>query len=354
MDDRVMQFRVGVMVLATLIISAILIMYFEKMPIKSLLFQETYTIKVKFDEIRDITKGTSVYKNGIRIGEVEKVELADDDKAVLVTAEIEEGRQIYQNEECYVSSKFMGDTSLSFRRSKDPDAPKELIDRTITLQGQDTVSEDPTGMKAAMEAALKGPFDTVKETGDALKVAGDKLADAADKLSGFLDQNSGKMAETLDSMGKAAKNANDLFGDPETQAQLKVALRNLPDTLDQFRLTMKKAQTNLDNLEEFTGALRVDGKKSVRDIHDLIAQAKGFMTELNMIVQAINDEESSLGLLIKDPQLYNDLAAAAKNVNEASRRLRPIVEDVRVFTDKIARHPGLIVRDAVRPGAGLK
>ena len=27
------------------------------------------------------------------------------------------------------------------------------------------------------------------------------------------------------------------------------------------------------------------------------------------------------------------------------------MEDVRVFTDKIARHPGVIVRDAVKPGS---
>ena len=31
-----------------------------------------------------------------------------------------------------------------------------------------------------------------------------------------------------------------------------------------------------------------------------------------------------------------------------------MVEDVRVFTDKIARHPGVIVRDAVKPGPAIK
>ncbi len=354
MDDRIMQFRVGVMVLATLIIAAILVMYFEKLPIKGLFLEKPYIVKVKFRKIRDIAKGTSIYKNGVRIGEVKKVELADGDTAVLVTAEIERKRQIYENEECHITSDLMGNTRLTFQLSKDSDIPKGPIDKEPppTLPGFAT--EDPTGMKAAMEAALKGPFDTVEGTSEALKEAGDKLADAAEKFSNFLDQNSVKMTNTLDSMGKAAENANDLFGDPETQAQLKVALRGLPDTLDQFSLIMKSAKTSFDDLEEFTGALNVDGKKSVQDIHSLLVQAKDFMTELNTIIQAINDEESSLGLLIKDPQLYDDLAGAAKNVREASRRLKPIADDIRIFTDKIARHPGILVRDAVRPGAGIK
>jgi phospholipid/cholesterol/gamma-HCH transport system substrate-binding protein len=55
-----------------------------------------------------------------------------------------------------------------------------------------------------------------------------------------------------------------------------------------------------------------------------------------------------------NPDIYNELNAAAANVNELTKRLRPIVEDVRIFTDKLARRPGIILRDAVKPGSGTK
>ena len=63
----------------------------------------------------------------------------------------------------------------------------------------------------------------------------------------------------------------------------------------------------------------------------------------------------TLGKLVRDPQVYNDLAQAAGNVNRLTKELRPIVDDVRVFTDKIARHPEQLgVRGALDRRPGLK
>ena len=77
-------------------------------------------------------------------------------------------------------------------------------------------------------------------------------------------------------------------------------------------------------------------------------------TLIRTIVTRIEQGEGSLGALMTDRQLYDRLNRAAKNIEEVSRQLKPIVDDARVFSDKIARHPGVIVRDAVKPGIGLK
>jgi phospholipid/cholesterol/gamma-HCH transport system substrate-binding protein len=43
------------------------------------------------------------------------------------------------------------------------------------------------------------------------------------------------------------------------------------------------------------------------------------------------------------------------NVNELTRRLEPILNDARVFSDKIARHPEVLgVRGAIAPQSGAK
>ena len=57
-----------------------------------------------------------------------------------------------------------------------------------------------------------------------------------------------------------------------------------------------------------------------------------------------------------DPALFEAaVAQAAANVNNLTRELRPIVDDVRVFTDKIARHPEQLgVRGALDRRPGLK
>ena len=57
---------------------------------------------------------------------------------------------------------------------------------------------------------------------------------------------------------------------------------------------------------------------------------------------------------MNDRQLYDRLNRAARNIDEVSERLKPIVDDARVITDKMARHPGVIIRDAIKPGVGIK
>ena len=74
-----------------------------------------------------------------------------------------------------------------------------------------------------------------------------------------------------------------------------------------------------------------------------------------MFTRALNESEGTLGRLLRDPLLYDEPAQAAANVNRITKQLRPIVNDVRVFTDKIARHPEQLgVRGALDRRPGLK
>ena len=69
----------------------------------------------------------------------------------------------------------------------------------------------------------------------------------------------------------------------------------------------------------------------------------------------MNNPEGSLGRLTRDPRLYENIAEATENINCLTRDLRPILDDVRVFTDKIARDPGRLgVRGVFQKNSGLK
>jgi phospholipid/cholesterol/gamma-HCH transport system substrate-binding protein len=72
MSDRVVEFRVGVMVLATAIIAGILVVLFGDLPS---LVQATYPLKMSFEDARGIATGTPVRKNGILVGRVRSVTL---------------------------------------------------------------------------------------------------------------------------------------------------------------------------------------------------------------------------------------------------------------------------------------
>ncbi len=75
-----------------------------------------------------------------------------------------------------------------------------------------------------------------------------------------------------------------------------------------------------------------------------------------MLSQALNNREGTIGQLIHDPQLYENMNRLMRNanqvvvqVNDLTLRLRPVLNDVRVFMDKVAREPGRVVTGGLNP-----
>ncbi len=154
MNERIMQFRVGVMILATILIAAILVLLFMG---TSPLLHGTYTIYVKFNEAPGVTRDTPVRKDGIRIGRVSNVQFADDDTGVLVTAEIDRDRRLYSNEQCKAtSSLLMGDAILEFVRNPNVQGERTPIENGAVLQGQRAA--DLTGSIAGMQCRRPKPW----------------------------------------------------------------------------------------------------------------------------------------------------------------------------------------------------
>jgi phospholipid/cholesterol/gamma-HCH transport system substrate-binding protein len=371
MDERVMQFRVGVMFLATLIITGILLVMFGKLPT---LIGRNYVLYIRFDYAGGVTKGSPVRKSGVLIGRVTDVALTDADSRVLVTVEIQHDKIIYRNEDPYIVRDLLGDTALVFIPNPDLRGPRERVPPGATLEGH--VSDDPTGLKKALEA----PITTVTETGKALKDASDELKHAATKINKILDTEDQHIKDLLGNAADSLKAIRNILGDQQTQSKLSDAMQKLPKTLDNMNETFNKAN---ESLAKFTSPTGRDQKSPVdRMVHtidmtertlrkfsepsaegepapaDQIAKAMENVNEITGLMRSImcriDRGDGSLGALLNDRQLYDRINRAARNIEQVTQQLKPIVDDARVFSDKIARHPGVIVRDAVKPGIGIK
>jgi phospholipid/cholesterol/gamma-HCH transport system substrate-binding protein len=118
MNERVMQFRVGVMVIAAAVFAAVLALTFEGLPS---FFHKTYSIRVEFPATPGLTVGAPVRKRGVRIGEVSHIELTADDR-VLVTLRIGADYQIHHDETCRVKNSLLGDGWLEFEPTQATDS----------------------------------------------------------------------------------------------------------------------------------------------------------------------------------------------------------------------------------------
>jgi phospholipid/cholesterol/gamma-HCH transport system substrate-binding protein len=354
MNERIMQFRVGVMVLATIIITSVLVVLFSKDTSLG-----TYTVYVRFTEAPGVSKGTPVRKSGIRVGRVRDIQFVEEDRAVQVTLEIENRYRIYRNETCQaVSSLLIGDSYLEFVRGKDGD--ETLLPPGATVNG--SVAGDPTRAIANLQKELAGTMTSVVgASGDLQKVLGrvDKLLEVNEKQ---ITSVISKADTTLTAMQKVFDHTDEILGDEKTRAQAKRALGELPELMKDTRETIKgmgssiaSLETNLHDLEGLTRPLGQHGEAMVRRIDSSTEKLDCLMDKLLQFTRDLNDPRGSLGRLMHDPDMYQHLNHAAKNIDQLTRDLRPIIDDARVFSDKIARHPeSLGVRGALQRSDGLK
>ncbi|MDZ4817870.1 MAG: MlaD family protein [Planctomycetota bacterium] len=371
MNERVMQFRVGVMVLAAILITGILVLFFNNVPS---LVTGSYDVHVVFPQAPGVAKDTPVRRSGILIGRVTNVRFTENDE-VLVTLEIEGDRAVRKDDDVRVTTSLLGDSQIEVIRKSNPyvqasdsnpqsrttakPSISPQVDPGATIQG--SVAENPL----QTFAELKGDFS---RTADSLTKAGNEVGKLANNLNkvfegndkGF-DQLFKQTETTLATFEKTLKNIDDVIGDPQVKANLKQSMVELPKLLadaqqaiNGINQAMRTVDSNLQNIEGLTKPLGERGPQIVANMDSSVARLNDLLAQVEQFSRALNSKEGSLGQLINNPDVYQQLNQAAENINELTKRLRPIVEDARVFADKIARHPGVILTDAVKPGSGTK
>ena len=404
MDERTIQFRVGVVVVAALAITVILIFMFGT---GRKLFTEEYTIYVGFPRAPGVTVDTPVRKSGVLIGRVSEVKLLDEG-GVILTLRIDKKYRLRQNETARISpgSLVTGDAVVEFvpapQRSPS-DRSAAPIDPTTGLAPPGTDGELQVTLIQAQQVepadeflqdedyvangvVAGDPLDVLvnleEDMADAIfsiQMAGQDVSAMARGLSGLIVGNEAqitrimqKSEQTLDQLQTTLAGLEQTLGDPQLQANLRRTLEGLPELFDETRRTMDLAQTtlesfqrvsqraerNLENLEGLTGPLGERGEQLALNVENSLANLNRLLEQLADLSEAVNQRDGTLGQLVYDDDLYNKLARAAENVEEATRRMQPILDDVRVFTDKIATDPRQLgVKGALdrRPlGVGLQ
>jgi phospholipid/cholesterol/gamma-HCH transport system substrate-binding protein len=395
MDERVIKFRVGVMVIATLIIGGILVLLFGDTPS---LVRDDYTVFMHFTDAPGVTEGTPIRKSGILIGRVRSVRFADQG-GVVVEGQIYRNVRLYHSEVPQVSGSLLGgDVVIQFvHRSPhtptEPLTPPEGVEGSVPHETTTTLTgaqEPPAAKPLAVPSPDKEIQDKdyiegtvapnafqvisnmqgdLNEAIKALSNAGNEVSKLAANVNKVLESNDeqinriiGETETAIKSFNQAMTGINDVVGDEKVRANLKSMVENLPQLLEDSRNTVTTIRTtvegvdrNLRNMEGFTGPLGERGGEIVERIDHSVGKLDELLGIMSDFGRKLNSGQGSLNKLMNDPDLYNSLLASARNVQCVTQDLKPIISDVRVFTDRIARHPELLgVRGAIQKSPGTK
>lgn len=358
MDERVLRFRVGVVVVAAAIITIILITLLGAWPSP---FRPRYTVRIEFPTAPGVTVDTPVRKSGIQIGRVSDVQLKKNGNVDL-TLKIDAQYRLRENEICRITTGSMvtGDAVLEWVRSdKETDIPSEFIrDKDYLTNGE--VAADPFKIIAHFEDQAESALVSVESAGLSISSAGQEVEQVAKGINSILGTKQPELESMVDEALLALQNFNTVMadiaritGDQQLKSRLQDTVRRFPDlfanaektlnevqnTLSQFNAVAARAERNLTNLEDFTGPLGERGEQISQDLVDSMRNVNNLLGNLAKLSDDLNSNEGTIGQLISNPELYESLNRTVLTIEELVRKLEPILNDARVISDKIARDP---------------
>ncbi len=358
MTDKLRHVVVGLTAICGLAGMAALLMLFGYVPD---FLEKGYRINVDMLDAGGLTAGSRVKLNGIDVGRVTTVELKPKvSDGVTATILIRNEFDIPRGVKASISQSLIGGSPaviLDATHLASAEVPPLKRDGSESIAGS---SSSLTGQLASqMQAALEGPKQDLKQ----LVTDFNKLAEAwtdvgrnvrdltTPRTPAEVDEASGKMANIttvlaradarLAEMKLALDGINAWVNDAKLREDVKLAVANVRDT----SASIKDAAANIKDVsadaKQFTGRLNTSLDKvdslvdSARtDVDQLTKRYVAVADDLSKAIQAAKmtmdqarDGDGTVGKLIKDPALYN-------NLNDSVKRLDSALIDMKLLIQK--------------------
>ena len=355
MNESIVKFRVGVTVIATMFALGTLMLVLGGLPAG---IQGKYVLYIDFKEAPGVAQDTPVRKSGILIGRVARVKLKPDG-GVQVTARISKDFQIGTDETCRINLSVLNDAEIQFVKTTDR-PPAEYLGNGDFIKG--TVAKNPLAVIGNLEGDLGNAITSVEAAGKQLGTLAQNLNDLLVSNDDQINRIVSKTERALDTLQNSLGTMDSIFGDEQIQGNVRKLLTDLPVLFDDTRKTLggitslfESLENNSKNLEGLTKPLGDRGEELFNKVDSTVTHLDELLQQFVAFGKVLNDNEGSLGQIINNPDLYQHLTAAACNIEQLTRELKPIIRDARVFTDKISRHPETLgVRGAIKKNSGIK
>lgn len=351
MDERTLRLRVGVVVLAAILVTGILVMLMGDMPFPGGSKKVIYVI---FPTAPGVDVGTPVRKSGITIGRVSRVELLNP-TGVRVTTDIDTKYTLMDSEFCRVgTSSLLGDALLEFVPGPDARNARPLEHGAEIQNG--IVAGSPATVVVDMERDVREALRAIQQAGEEVRKSAQTFNTAIQNNDDQIPRLMQKTELALDQFNLTMRSMNELVGDPELRNGLKQTLRDVPELFKDARNTLQqvtqsfegiqmvaeRASKNMENLENFTKPLGERGPQLVENLDGSLANVNALLEQLVQFTDNLNSRQGTLGRLMNDEELYQKLNRSLTNIEEITFKVKPILDNAHIISEKVARDPRML------------
>jgi ABC-type transporter Mla subunit MlaD len=368
MNEQAMRFRIGVFVLAAMLLLAVLITLFGSFP---RVLTRTHEYTIRFADAGGVTPGTPVRRSGVRVGEVRSVELDDETGEVRVRIGVERQYSLRRHEQpTLVQGLLGGDVSIDFIPR--PPEGEQPPDRSAVEPGAELAGvrqADVGALLGQASAVVPATQETLNEIRKSLQRF-DRLAPLMEETAKEyrdlaketraavpeLKQTNEEVRKAATEVGEAAKALREVVPEAKkTSDEVKKAATEIGELAKSMREAMpefKKAATEIAELAKATRETLPEVKKTTTEVGELAKGAREMLPELKKtnteaqvtlrtwdklgerlrlsvetneekvvkLVDNLNDTVTRVGTLFSDENQRN-LTATIKNVRAGTDNL---------------------------------
>ena len=299
--------------IALVAILAVVVLFFGMQFLKGLSFFSTDThYRMMFSDITGLSNSTPVYASGFKVGTVKSIEYdyARPGEPIDVGVDIDKSMKIPEGTKAEIISDLMGNVKVVLVFGKSSRMLKEngVIDGRIN----DGTLGDMKSMVPSIQKMLP-KLDSILASMNIL------LADPAIKSS----------IHNVDRI-----TANLTTSTQELNRLLAQADRSLPVLTAKAGRVMDNANGMMTNansgITEARGAIRrangmmttLNDKVSGIDVQGTMAKVNATLEHMNTLTEKLNSNEGTMGLLMNDPTLYNNLNSTMRSADSLLTNLK--------------------------------
>ena len=292
------EFKIGFVVLIVLVMLIVGVNYLKGLNILSSNNKKYYA---QYEDIGGLQVGSSVRVNGYQVGMVSDIDLLIQDRpSLLVTLILDKEFSIPNNSTArIVNQDLMGTKGISLI----------LGDTDVYVKVGDTLN---SSIEGSLQEEVNAQILPLKRKAEELIGSMDSLMiivtailnkDARANLSNSLNS----LDRTFVLMSETMQRVSDIVG--ENDERINNVIINLESISENIKNSNGAIENTLSNLSSISDSL-------------VNADISSIVDNFNAITQQINNGQGSLGLLIKDDRMYNNLERSTKELAE-------LVEDIK-------------------------